>query len=57
VAKNFVEEGEVLGLAVASKKSGDPVVKGRVKGVALADTVLIPFYRSFLLTYAQSRCF
>jgi len=38
MAKNYVQDGKVLELAVADVSSGDPVVVGEIAGVALTDT-------------------
>lgn len=38
MAANFIQQGDVLNVAIASKTSGSPGVKGKIPGVCLGDT-------------------
>lgn len=38
MATNFVQYGEHIVVAIASKTAGDPAVKGKIPGVCLTDT-------------------
>jgi len=38
MATNYIQQGDILDLTVADKKSGDPVAVGEIVGVALNDT-------------------
>ena len=38
MATNYVQKGDTLNLAIASKNAGDPVAVGKVTGVCLTDT-------------------
>ena len=38
MAKNYVQEGRILNLAIADKSAGDPVAVGQITGVCLTDT-------------------